>query len=159
VSQADTHFCQMILVTPGTKRGFPMFSQPTSASRLSSDRSELTLPHQHCIGLCKATAICFSHSPLWRSSVSPQVPFTCSISECCVGTCSTRRHLVYLSDNYHKRRVPTQLVVPQDEVLKSLCNIRWKRVSRVLSLGPFQMIIVILVSKLTGKSGVRRYFS
>lgn len=52
MSKADTHFYQMILVTPGMKRGFPVFSQPTSASRLSSDRSELTLPHQHHVELC-----------------------------------------------------------------------------------------------------------
>lgn len=113
LSQADTHFYQMILVTPGMKRGFPMFSQSTSASSLSSDRSELTLPHQLSVGMCRpqqlAPPSCLSGDPQsllrFLSGASPQRP---------VGTCSAKKYLLYLFDNYVKGT--TQLAVAGDEV-------------------------------------------
>lgn len=70
LSQADTHFYQMILVTPGMRRVFPMFNQPLLPA---SDRSELILPHQLSVGMCRpqqpADPTCLSGNP-----ESSQVP-------------------------------------------------------------------------------------
>lgn len=101
LSQADTHFYQMILVTPGMKRGFPVFSQATSASSLSSDRSELTLPHQLGVGMCRLHQLHLPLASLGILRVS-QVPLGAP-SQCLVGTCNARKYLLYLLDNYHKR--------------------------------------------------------
>lgn len=149
LSQADIHFYQMILVTPGMKRGFPMISQSTSACSLSSDRSELTLPHQLGVGMCRplqpAAPTCLSGDPpsllsfLWVLHLN--VPWVPAVLGNTYSIC-----LITITKD------TTQLAMPGDKVWKSLCNVRQKRISWVLSLGHFQMIIIKLVSKLLGKS-------